>query len=74
MTRITKPVSRESAVIEKGRPLVVTLHPRHLEVRLKGTRHAYTIGYDAALWWAIKREFEQQRRERAAQRNGRRTR
>ena len=63
ITRLTKPVIRESAVIERGRPLIVTLHPRHLAIRVKGLRRIYTIAYDAALWLAIKREFELKRRE-----------
>jgi hypothetical protein len=47
MTRLTKPVTRESATIERGRALIVTLHPRHLEMRPKGTRKSYSISYDA---------------------------
>ena len=65
MTVLTKPVSRESACFDRGRPLVVTLHPRHLEIRPKGTRRRYTIAYDAALWYAVKRELELKRREQA---------
>ena len=68
MTRITKPVSRESDALDRGRPLIVTLHPRHLEVRPKGTRQRYTISYDACLWLAVKRILEEQRRERKQQR------
>lgn len=64
MTRLTKPVTRESALTDRGRPLIVTLHPRHLEIRLKGTRRPYVIGYDVAMWFAIKRDLEIHRRER----------
>ena len=62
MTRITKPVARESATIERGRPLIVTLHPRHLEIRAKGLRQSFTVDYSACLWLAVKRDFEAQRR------------
>lgn len=72
MTRLTKPVTRESALTDRGRPLIVTLHPRHLEIRIKRTRRSYTIAYDAAMWHAIKRDLEIERRERASRR-GRRT-
>lgn len=64
MTRITSPVTRESAAFDRGRPLIVTLHPRHLEVRAKGTRRRYSISYEACLWLAVKRELDEQRRER----------
>ena len=64
MTLLTKPVTRESACMDRGKPLIVTLYPRHLEVRPKGTRQRYTISYDACLWLAVKRIIEEQRRER----------
>jgi len=70
MTRLEKPVTRESAAFDRGRPLVVTLHARHLEVRPKGTRHGYTISYDACLWLAVKREADEKRREKREQRRG----
>ena len=64
MTRITKPVSRESAAVDRGRPLIVTLYPRHLEVRPKGTRQRYTISYEACLWLAVKRDLDERRKAR----------
>jgi hypothetical protein len=71
MTILTKPVSRESACLDRGRPLIVTLFPRHLEVRPKGTRQRYTISYDACLWLAVKRDLEEQRREKLKARKDR---
>jgi hypothetical protein len=65
MTRLSKPVTRESATIERGRALIVTLHPRHLELRPKGTRKSYSISYDACLWLTVKREIDEQKRQRA---------
>ena len=70
MTLLTKPVTRESAAVDRGRALVVTIHPRHLEIRAKGTRRSYTISYDACLWLAVKRELDEQRREKIAARKG----
>lgn len=64
MTTVTKPLSRETACLDRGRPLIVTLHPRHLEIRLKGLRRRYTISYDACLWSAIKRELDIEKREK----------
>jgi hypothetical protein len=66
MTVLTKPVTRESACFDRGRPLVVTLHPRHIEIRPKGLRSRYTVSYDACMWVAIKREIENRKREKAA--------
>jgi hypothetical protein len=71
MTQITKPVTRESGCVDRGRPLIVTLHPRHLEVRAKGTRRRYCISYDTCLWVAVKREVDELRRERASKRRKR---
>ena len=68
ITGLTKAVTRESAVIERGRALIVTLKPRHLEFRLKGLRRVYSLSLDAAMWLAIKKEFEAERRERAGRR------
>jgi hypothetical protein len=73
MTKITKPVTRESACLERGIALIVTLHPRILEIHIKGTRHKYSIAYDKCMWLAIKREADDKRREKAAtQKKGRR--
>lgn len=51
MTRleINKPVVRETAAQERATPLVVALHPRYLEMRLKGTRQAFTVDYETVL-------------------------
>jgi hypothetical protein len=62
MTRLGKPVTRESASTDRGRPLIVTLHPRHLEVRPKGTRQRYCISYEGALWMAVREKVEEERR------------
>lgn len=65
MTKLGKSVTRESAVFDRGRALIVTLHPRHIEVRPKGLRKSWSISYDACMWLGIKREMEEQRREKA---------
>lgn len=44
---IHKPITRETTVEERGRPLMVTLHPRYLEIRRKGTQETYNVAYDA---------------------------
>lgn len=49
MTPATKPVRRESAVVVRGRPLVVELHAAYLTVRPKGTRQAVSVDYRTIL-------------------------
>ena len=68
MTKLTKPVTRETAILDRGVPLIATLYPRHLEIRLKGTRQKWIISYDACMWLAIHREVEEKKREKAKQR------
>ena len=73
MTKLTpkKIVVRETAVSDRGRPIVIELHPTHLVLRLKGRRDAHFIAYDALLWRAMKNSAERMRSERLAQRKGR---
>lgn len=72
MTKLGKPVTRESAVYDRGRALIVTLHPRHIEIRPKGKRKSYSISYDGCLWLAVRREAEERRQEKAKERAERR--
>jgi hypothetical protein len=65
-------VVRETAVSERGRPIVVELHPAHLVLRLKGLRDSHFIAYDALLWRAMKNSAERIQSERLARRRGRR--
>ena len=51
---IRKPITRETALEERGRPLVVTLHPRYLQIRRKGTQEVYNVTYDAIYSMAAK--------------------
>lgn len=44
-----KPIVRETGAFERGFPIVVTLHPRYMELRVKGTRTAVVVDYEAAL-------------------------
>jgi len=51
MTRIERVVRRETdASVRDGgraRPLLVELHPRHIELRRKGTRRRLLVAYEA---------------------------
>jgi hypothetical protein len=52
--KIEKAFSRETPVLERNRPLIVTIHPRYLEIRRKGTKESYNIPWDACFSLAAK--------------------
>lgn len=59
MTRVGKPVVRETAAEERGRSVVIELHPRHLVVRLKGLpTSARVISYARLAWLAEKERLD----------------
>jgi len=74
MTKLTasNPVVRAAAVSDRGRSIIVELHPSHLVLRLKGLRETYFVAYDALLWRIMKNSAERIVSERLAKRNGRR--
>ncbi len=48
MTKLDeRPVTRETAIEDRGKPLVVALHPRFLVIRPKGSHQFVTVSYDA---------------------------
>lgn len=49
-------VARETAVVYRGREIVVELHPARMKIRLKGTREAHCLDYAVALECAMKVE------------------
>lgn len=51
MTRIQehKPVTRETAVEDQGRPLIVVLYHKHMVFRFRGTKWAGLMTYNEAL-------------------------
>ena len=67
-TRITRPVTRETDALvhEQGktRNVVVTLEPRTLALRLKGTRRSFTLDLVAAYHAAVKAEVSTRQREK----------
>ena len=72
MTRIGRPILRETAVRERGRPLLVELHAGFMALRLKGTRQRWPISYESVFWSAVKLAAEKQREERMKDRKRRR--
>lgn len=57
--------------LERGRSIVVTLHPQHLTVRLHGTRQELTLPYAAIYLRAAADEARSQRAERITRRKQR---
>jgi len=64
MTRLQdgKSVTRETRAMEHGKPLVVRLHARYIEIWRKGVREKYSIDYESVLALACKRAWERRRR------------
>lgn len=74
MTKLiaNNPVVRETAASDRGRAIVIELHPSHLVLRLKGLRESHFVAYDALLWRVMKNSAERMISERLAKRKGRR--
>jgi hypothetical protein len=51
------PVTRETSVTEKGRPLIVTLKGSTMELRFKGKREVILLDYEVAVAAARKVAF-----------------
>ena len=49
-------ITRETACTYKGIPLVVTIHPQFLEIRMKRYKESFVLRYDAAFETAMKIE------------------
>jgi hypothetical protein len=43
----TKTLRRQTATLDRGVPLIVELHPRHLTLRVKGEHSFVAVPYDA---------------------------
>ncbi|MEI9971060.1 MAG: hypothetical protein WDO73_02850 [Ignavibacteriota bacterium] len=60
MTKITKPVIRETAVTERGDILVAEMHPKYVVMRFKGKREQFPVGWDEILDLARKIQFRRE--------------
>ena len=56
MTKLSKPVTRETLARQHGVPIVVELWPRHIDLRVKGDRNCVRISYEAVFKAARKVE------------------
>ena len=68
MTRLesNKPLKRETAVVYRGRPLLVELHPGHLSLREKGRRFNLDVDYRTILDLAYKMLWKAEQAEKKA--------
>jgi hypothetical protein len=71
MIRISRTIVRETAATERGRPLLIELHPGFLAIRLKGTRQRWPLSYISIFWHAVKAAAEKDRAERNERRKTR---
>lgn len=62
--KVSTVITRETAGMERGRPIMIEVHAGHLVLRLKGTRKRYALSYEGIFWAAAKAEAEHMRRER----------
>jgi hypothetical protein len=72
MQKITRCLVRETAVSDRGRPLLIELHLGYVIFRLKGTRQRYSMDWDALYRFAQRREADRVFAERHARRKTRR--
>jgi hypothetical protein len=66
MLKITRRLVRETAVTDRGRTLIVELHPGFVVFRLKRTRYRYSADWDTLYRFAQKAEAERIVAERKA--------
>lgn len=59
MTKLVKPLTRETAVIDyrKNKPLVVELTPTALRIKTKGDRKWFIVGYQQLLILGARGEY-----------------
>ena len=70
--RSTSPTRRETAVIVRGRPLVIEAHPAYCRLRRKGCREAYLIHWQTVWQRAAEMEAMLQQEERRKRREDKR--
>ena len=63
LTVLQRPLKRETCLIYRGAPLVVTLHAKYLAINQKG-HGSFTVDYEAI--FDLARKLEARRREGAA--------
>lgn len=72
MTKIDRPLLRETGEFIKGKPLIIELHPTYLQLRTKLSRFKVTVDYRSILDLGYKilhrAEMEKKKEARASSR------
>ncbi len=71
-TRLSKPVTRETAAHWERRPIMASMTLDGIMLWKKGTRTRYTLPFEAAYWSAVKLAAEEILRQKRAEREARR--
>lgn len=71
MTLAIKPVKRETCDVYRGRPLVVRVGPRTLEIHEKGRRDVLAVDYATIYELALRLRWRKLQAEKRAVRRGR---
>ena len=72
MTQLIRTVRRKTAARYKQRALVVTLHPRHIDIREERRRDTVSVDYETLYEFAMKLRFRRQQAEQRSQKQQRR--
>jgi hypothetical protein len=67
MTTLLRPLRRETSDIYRGRPLVVTAHPRHVELHEKGRRDVLSVDYATIYELALRLRWRKRQAEKKAE-------
>lgn len=62
---IKRPIKRETAAYERGKPLMIELHPAYMIIRQKGSREKFSIDYGRIFWSAVKIDYDRQRAQKS---------
>jgi hypothetical protein len=62
MTKLTKPIVRQTEAFDHADPIVVTLYPRFLTLRLKGAIDEIHLNYADLLKYGRRRFYGQTRK------------
>ena len=67
--RDDSPVRRQTAITYRRHALIISLHPRRLEIHEKQRRDSLSISYDALYEFLIKRRWQQEQAEKRRKRS-----
>jgi len=74
MTKVTRPVRRETGYSYRGRPIMLLLEEggKLIRLREKGRRRWFTISIETVFWLAVRTETEAEKQRRREERRQKR--